>query len=146
VLLTGDLICIKIMETQNQIPSVSQDKYIPGVCNIGTEEIRRRRNGALFFGAITAIEIILLRIFDVSQIWRLTLFIPATSLGIGFQQWYLKFCVGFGLKGVFNFEEIGKTYSIEQKENLKKDRKKVRQMIWVGIGFGLLTAILFYLF
>lgn len=133
------------MELKNQIPLLSTDKYIPGVCNIGPEEIRRRRDWALVSLVITVIEIILLIMIDVSHLWRLTLFIPASSLGIGFEQWYLKFCVAFGLKGVFNFEKIGKTFSIEQKENLDNDRKKARKMILAGIGFGLGSAILFYL-
>lgn len=133
------------METQDQIPSGSRDEYMPGVCNIGSEEIRRRRDAALFSGVITILEIILLLIFNVNPIWRLTLFIPAASLGIGFQQWYLKFCVNFGLRGVFNFEELGKTFSIEQKEYLETDRKKSRRMILIGVGFGLISAILFYL-
>jgi hypothetical protein len=141
----ADLICFKIMETQNQNPSADQEKYIPGVCNIGPEERRRRRDGALISGAIAAIEIVLLLIFDVNRIWRLTLFIPAASLGIGFLQWYLRFCVGFGSKGVFNFGALGKTIPVEQEENLKKDLKKARQMIWAGTGFGLLCAVLFYL-
>ena len=133
------------MELKNQIPLLSTDKYISGVCNIGPEEIIRRRNWAQVSLVITVIEIILLLMLDISHIWRLTLFIPAASLGIGFEQWYLKFCVAFGLEGVFNFEKIGKTFSIEQKENLEKDRKKARRMILAGIGFGLVCAILFYL-
>ncbi len=133
------------MEFKDQIHLLSTDKYISGVCNIGQEEIRRRRDWALGSLVITVIEIILLLTIDVSHIWRLTLFIPAASLGIGFEQWYFRFCVGFGLKGVFNFEKIGKTFSVEQKENSDKDRKKATKMILAGIGLGLVSAILFYL-
>jgi hypothetical protein len=121
-------------------------RYIPGVCNIGLREINRRRNGAFFSGAVTAAEILLLSIIPVSHLWRLTLFIPATSFAIGILQWYLKFCVGFGTKGVFNFGELGNTTRIEQKESLRKDLIKSREMTLAGIVFGFISTLLFYLF
>jgi hypothetical protein len=119
-------------------------EYIPGTCNIGPNERRTRRNGAIFSAALSIALIILLLFIHVDKIWRFTLFIPATSLAIGFQQWYFHFCVGFGLKGVFNFGDIGKTFSVEQQEDFKKDRGKAWKMINLGIVFGLVVAILFY--
>jgi hypothetical protein len=118
-------------------------EYIPGTCNIGPEERKARRNVAVFSGILGITLIILFLIFHVDKIWRLMLFLPATSVGIGFQQWYNKFCVAFGLKGVFNLGHIGKTVSIDQKEYLKKDLAKARKMIMLGIVFGLIVAILF---
>ena len=132
------------METQNQDSSLPQEKYISGVCNIGPEERRRRRNGAIYSGVVTIVEIIILSVLRVNPLWRLTLFIPAVSLGVGFLQWHNKFCVAFSLMGVFNFGEIGTTYSVEQQEYLKRDRAKARRMILTGIGFGLICAAGFY--
>jgi hypothetical protein len=123
----------------------TKGEYIPGTCNIGPDEIKRRGKSAVFSALLAIAIIILLLMIHVAHIWRLALFFPATSVGIGFQQWYNKFCVGFGLKGLFNFGEIGKTYSVEQKEYMEKDRKKARKMITIGIVFGLAIAILFYL-
>ncbi len=132
------------METQNQNSSLSQEKYISGVCNIGPGERRRRRNGALYSGVLTIVEIIILSIVSVNPLWRLTLFIPAASFGVGFLQWHNKFCVAFGLMGVFNFGEIGTTFSVEQREDLQRDRTKARRMILLGTAFGLICAVCFY--
>ena len=123
----------------------TQSEYIPGTCNIGKAEIRNRRNTAIFSTSIAIVLIILLLVLHADKIWRLTLFIPATSLGVGFQQWYNKFCVVFGLKGVFNFGDMGKTFSVQQKENYKKDRAKAWRMICLGMVFGLVVAVLFYM-
>ena len=120
------------------------DQYIPGVCNIGAEEINVRRKAAIFSAVIAVAVIILLLLVDVSRAWRLTLFRPAASFGIGWQQWHSKFCVGFGIKGVFNFGKTGTTFSVEQEEYLRKDRRKAWRMIGAGAGFGLLAALLFY--
>jgi Na+/proline symporter len=132
------------MEMQDQNSSLPQEKYISGVCNIGPEERKRRRNGAIYSGILTIAEIIILSVFRVNPLWRLTLFIPAASLGVGFLQWYNKFCVAFGLMGVFNFGDIGTTFSVEQRQDLKRDRTKARRMILLGIVFGLICAVCFY--
>lgn len=123
----------------------TQSEYIPGTCNIGPPEIKKRRNGAIFSAVLAIAVIILLEIIQPDKAWRLILFIPAASFGVGFQQWYNKFCVAFGIKGIFNFGDIGKTFSVEQKENFQKDRIKAWKMIITGIGFGLLMAIIFYI-
>ena len=98
----------------------------------------------IFSAVLTIAVIVLLLTLDTNKVWRLMLFIPAASLGVSFQQWYFKFCVAFGIKGVFNFGDIGKTFSIEQKENYKKDRIKAWQMILSGMLFGLIVALIFY--
>lgn len=122
----------------------TKGEYIPGTCNIGPAEIKNRKNFAAYSAILSVVVIILLLIFHVDKIWRLTLFIPAASFGVGFLQWYNKFCVSFGLKGVFNFGDIGKTFSVEEKENYAKDRMKAQKMIIIGIIFGIIISALFY--
>ncbi|WP_291150700.1 hypothetical protein [Flavobacterium sp. UBA7680] len=129
---------------ENKNSSDSDNHYIPGACNIGHEEINRRKKATIFSIVLTITVIVLLFMLDANKIWRLILFIPATSLGVSFQQWYFKFCVAFGIKGVFNFGDIGKTFSIDQKENYRKDRIKAWQMIMTGMLFGLILALIFY--
>lgn len=136
------LFMLEFQENKNN--DDSDNHYIPGACNIGREEIKRRKKATIFSVVLTITVIILLLVFDTNKIWRLTLFIPAASLGVSFQQWYFKFCVAFGIKGVFNFGDIGKTFSIKQKENYRKDRMKAWQMITSGMVFGLIVALIFY--
>lgn len=120
-------------------------EYIPGTCNIGPKEIKARRNSAIISALIGIVLIILLLALHAAKLWRLTVFIPAASVGVGFLQWYNHFCVNFGLREVFNFGDIGKTFTVEQKENYKKDRAKAWRMISGGLIFGIVLTILFYL-
>ena len=48
------------------------------------------------------------------------------------------------MKGIFNFGDLGKTFTVEQKEDYKKDRAKAQKMIAAGIIFGILLAVAFY--
>ena len=136
------LFMLEFQENKNN--NDSDNHYIPGACNIGREEIKRRKMATIFSAILTIAVIVLILTLDANKIWRLLLFIPATSLGVSFQQWYFKFCVAFGIKGVFNFGDIGKTFSIDQKENYRKDRIKALQMIISGAVFGLILALIFY--
>jgi hypothetical protein len=121
-----------------------QGEYIPGTCNIGPAEIKARRIAAMFAAILSVVLIIVLMLLHADKLWRLTLFFPATSVAISFQQVYFHFCVRFGLKGVFNFGDLGKTFTVDQKENFKKDRMKAQKMIIQGIIFGLVISLLFY--
>ncbi len=121
------------------------DGYIPGICNIGKEEVRRRRNGAIMSVVLIFITVFLIQWFQLNRYWRLVIFIPSASLVISFEQWYFKFCVAFGLKGVFNFGELGKTVSIENNEHLMKDRAKAIQRIVAGVLIGAIIAVIYFL-
>lgn len=116
--------------------------YIPGTCNIGPKQLVGRKRTSILAAALSISLILFLLIFRVDKVWRLTLFLPAATFGVTFQQWYYKFCVAIGMKGIFNF---GQKFTAEQKENFKKDRIKVLKMLAVGILFGIVITALFCL-
>ena len=121
------------------------ESYIPGVCNIGKKEIRRRKLFAIAGLLITVICILIMQVYHTNRAWRLLIFFPAASSATGFIQAYSKFCLAFGMKGVFNFGNIGSTFSTGQKEHLKKDRKKAIQILSLSMALGLGFAIAYFL-
>ncbi len=135
------------MSTNELMNNLQEDEgiYIPGVCNIGKQEIKRRRNGAIFGTILTAVIMAILLLAHADKLWRFLVFLPLVSVGIGFQQWYYKFCAGFGMKGVFNFKQLGESITVDQAEMLKADRSKAIKMIVISILFGLVLTIAFYL-
>ncbi|HQT21805.1 MAG: hypothetical protein B7X86_02640 [Sphingobacteriales bacterium 17-39-43] len=122
----------------------TDNHYIPGVCNIGKEEIKRRKVAALASLVVTVILIMVLLLLPENRLWRLTLFVPVTSFAVSFQQWYFRFCVAFGIKGIINFGNLGKNDTVEQANFRKKDRAKAWQMINTGILAGIIAALIFY--
>src|SRR3989338_2913475 len=96
--------------------ATNKNQYIPGVCNIGRLEIKKRWQigwlglvlTILFWGGFI--------LFGVSPAWRLFLFFPATVSAFGFIQATRHFCAYFGLASLFNFNEAGKTDSVQQAE------------------------------
>ncbi len=124
----------------------ARQAYVPGVCNIGPAEIRRRRQSGWVGLAVTVVLWGGFLIFRVPAPWRLLLFFPAAMGATGFIQAALHFCAGFGTRGVFNFgPEVGKTDTVEQAEFRRKDRRKARQIgLYSGL-IGIVVAIAGYL-
>jgi hypothetical protein len=117
-------------------------EYIPGVCNIGPAEIRRRRQSGWVGLGVTILLWGAFLIFHVPTPWRLLLFFPAMMSATGFLQAALHFCAGFGMRGVFNFgSEVGKTETVEKAEFRLKDRRKARMIALYSALAGIATAI-----
>jgi len=123
-----------------------QDKYIPGVCNIGHEEIKKRKQAGWMGLIATALLWAAFIWFDISSIWRLTLFFPAMMSATGFLQAYMHFCAYFGFASLFNFGDVGKTDSVQQAEFRAKDRRRAWQIIIYSVLVGVIAAFLAYLF
>jgi len=123
-----------------------QDKYIPGVCNIGLAEIKKRKQAG-WAGLIATIVLWVAFIwFDVPSAWRLLLFFPAMMSATGFLQAYMHFCAYFGFASLFNFGDVGKTDSVSQAEFRAKDRRRAWQIIIYSILIGLAAALVGYFF
>lgn len=123
----------------------SQNQYIPGVCNIGRAEIRKRKQGGWIGLYITIILFGLLVYFGMPPIWRLILFFPATMAAIGFLQAYMHFCAYFGMRGVFNFSpDADRISTVEEAEFRARDRRKAWQIIIYSVIIGAAVAVIAY--
>jgi len=118
--------------------------YIPGVCNIGKAEMKVRRNFAIKMGILSVIVAAALIYFRVDKLWRLVLVLPFTSFGIGILQWYYKFCANFGLRGIFNFGELGKNIPVEMMDFAKADRNKAIKILVQGSLIGIVITVIIY--
>ncbi len=120
-----------------------EERYIPGVCNIGKNEIRKRKYGGWTGLIITIILFSVLVYFDVPRVWRFLIFVPATMAAVGFLQARMHFCAYFGLRGVFNMG-ADSTDTVEQAEFRAMDRKKAWQIIQYSMLIGAVVAIAAY--
>jgi len=122
-----------------------QNQYIPGVCNIGRSEIKMRRFAGWVGLVITIILYGSLVYLGVPRIWRLIIFIPSALAAIGFLQARMHFCANFGMRGIFNFGEIGNTDTVDQAEFRAADRRKAMQIIAYSVIAGIAAAVIAYI-
>ena len=121
-------------------------EYIPGSCNIGTGEIRRRQVVALAGAAISVTSLVGLISTDAAKSARFSLFIPLMVFAIGFIQSRKKFCLAYGFMGTFNFGKLGQISPVSDPIAKKADRKTaltiLAQSTALALGLTLATLVL----
>lgn len=121
----------------------ASQEYIPGVCNIGPAERRRRRLGGIAGTVATLLVLAGLLYVDAPLYWRLILVIPAAGAATGFLQDAMHFCAGFGMKGIFNVvNSAGVTDNVELEEFRLKDKRKAQQIALYSVAIGLIVALI----
>jgi len=121
-------------------------EYIPGSCNIGNGEVRRRQAVAIFGLFLTSFSAVTLLATDQSRNSRLSIFVPALIFAIGFVQSRKKFCLAYGLSGTFNFGKLGQISKVQSTEDRKADRKTAVLILFQSVALAaLITAVFFAL-
>ena len=121
-------------------------EYIPGTCNIGKGEIRRRQLVAIFGLFLTTFSAATIIASDQSKNSRLSIFLPALIFSIGFVQSRKKFCLAYGLAGTFNFGKLGQISKVQSNEDRKFDRKTAVSILLQSAALAaFITAVFFVL-
>jgi hypothetical protein len=120
--------------------------YQPGICNIGPAEIARRRRAGHFAVLLTVILLAVLVAMSAPAFARLLVALPAAGAASGYLQAALKFCAGFGSRGLFNFGPVGPTEQALDPADRARDRARARQIglasLAIGVAVGIFAALL----
>ena len=117
--------------------------YIPGSCNLGKSEIRRRQFVALLGLFLTGSTLAGLIGTNSPASARWGLFVPLMVFSVGFIQSRKKFCLAYGLMGTFNLGKLGDISRVQSPEDRKDDRKTALTILAQSALMALtLTAIL----
>ena len=112
-----------------------ETEYIPGTCNIGKGEVRKRQLVALvglFFSIST---LFAFNTVDTPTEVRLGIFFPLMVASVGFIQSRSKFCLAYGFAGTFNVGKMGDIKRVSSKEDRAADRKTA--LVILGKSFVL---------
>jgi hypothetical protein len=113
-------------------------EYIPGSCNIGKGEVRRRQLVALIGLFFSISTLLAFNTVDASTEIRLGIFFPLMVASVGFVQSRSKFCLAYGFAGTFNVGKMGDIKRVTSKEDRAADRKTALAIL----GKSLLLAAL----
>lgn len=117
--------------------------YIPGTCNIGKGEIRRRQFVAIIGLFLTISSIAALISSDATKSARFSIFLPAMVFAIGFVQSRKKFCLAYGFAGTFNFGKLGSISRVASAEDRKADRATAIKIFAQSALLALIITTLF---
>ena len=121
--------------------------YAPGACNIGADEIARRRQAAVvgFVVSLSLATVLLLVGTPAGDPVRLLVAIPLTGAAIGWVQARRRFCMAYGLAGTFNLGKIGEMSRVSDQAALAADRRTALVIAAQGLAIGVVGATLFFL-
>jgi hypothetical protein len=115
--------------------------YQPGVCNIGPQEIaRRRRSGHVGLAVSVGLFVLLLAV-GAPPWTRLSLILTVGVSASGYLQAWLHFCAGFGSAGVYNFGPLGTVERVDDPRARLRDRLKSLQIGLASLAIGLAVGI-----
>ena len=123
------------MKMNLKMPEVA---YIPGSCNIGKGEVRKRQIVALVGLFFTVVTLLTFSTVDTPTEIRLGIFFPLMVASVGFVQSRSRFCLAYGFAGTFNVGKMGDIKRVASKEDRAADRKTALKIL--GKSF-LLAAI-----
>lgn len=126
--------------------TIDQSAYRPGVCNIGPDEIaRRRRAGHVGLLATVALFSVFV-VVDAPALARLLVALPAAVAASGYLQAHFRFCAGFGSRGIYNFGPLGRTETVGDADARARDRSRANQIglasLLIGVAVGIVAALL----
>lgn len=124
---------------------MSTTDYIPGTCNIGRGEIRRRQIVALVGLALSVSSLVTLLSTNAPRGARLGLFVPLAITSIGWVQSRKKFCLAYGFMGTFNFGKLGQLSRVSDGANRAADRKTALLILIQAAAYAAIATAIIYL-
>ena len=129
------------MSTTPHLSPLNVISYEPGVCNIGPEEIARRRKSGNI-GLIVSVAVLAVLLAVGAPAWsRLVLVVTAGISATGYLQAWLHFCAGFGSAGVYNLGPLGTVQQVAEAGARRRDRMKSLQIGLASLAIGLAVGI-----
>ena len=123
---------------------MSTADYVPGSCNIGTGEIRRRQFVALIGLVLSISSLTTLILTSAPRGARLGIFIPLAVASIGWVQSRKKFCLAYGFAGTFNFGKLGQLSRVEDSASRAADRKTALNILFQASAYAAVATAIIY--
>jgi hypothetical protein len=101
--------------------------YIPGTCNLGKSEVKRRQFVALLGLALSIFSAVSL--WNASLATKATVVLPLFVFSVGYVQSRKKFCMAYGFAGSFNLGKLGELARVSDPADRAADRKMALRIL-----------------
>ena len=121
---------------------MSSSQYIPGTCNIGSGEIRRRQVVAIIGSIISISSFVTLLMADAPRNARYGIFVPLMIASVGWVQSRSKFCLAYGFAGTFNMGKLGDISRVADAASKAADRKTALTILVKSTTLAVIITLL----
>jgi len=115
----------------------NKDKYTPGACNIGIQEISIRKKFVWLFAPLTIFFTISCLYYCHSLFLWFLLVISSFSLIVLYLEIKYKFCILFGFFSLYNFQRLGDLDEVKNQESINMDRRRVLEIVLISTVIAL---------
>ena len=121
---------------------MSSSQYIPGTCNIGSGEIRRRQVVAIIGSIISISSFVTLLVASAPRNARYGIFVPLMIASVGWVQSRSKFCLAYGFAGTFNMGKLGDISRVADAASKAADRKTAISILLKSTAIAAVVTLL----
>ena len=121
---------------------MSSSQYIPGTCNIGSGEIRRRQVVAIIGSILSISSFVTLLMADAPRNARYGIFVPLMIASVGWVQSRSKFCLAYGFAGTFNMGKLGDISRVADAASKAADRKTALTILVKSTALAAIITLL----
>ncbi|CAB4699678.1 unannotated protein [freshwater metagenome] len=123
---------------------MSNATYIPGTCNLGKSEIRRRQIVGLVGLFFSLSSLVGLMSIHAERSARLGIFLPLMVASVGFVQSRSKFCLAYGFAGTFNLGKLGDISRVSDPIDRAADRATALKILLKSFLLAALATVVVY--
>ena len=123
---------------------MSNATYIPGTCNLGKSEIRRRQIVGLVGLFFSLSSLVGLMSIHAEKSARLGIFLPLMVASVGFVQSRSKFCLAYGFAGTFNLGKLGDISRVSDPIDRAADRATALKILLKSFLLAALATVVVY--
>jgi hypothetical protein len=121
--------------------------YVPGVCNIGPWEARRRRAMGVAGLAIAAVVLVALVAVDAPRVARLLVLLPAWGGAFSMLQARRRFCGAYAVRRISNFGDVlgtarGVTDDAAHRADMAAVVRLTRDSFLIGLALTVIAVVL----
>lgn len=127
-----------LMKMSLKMPDMT---YIPGTCNIGGREVKRRQLVALVGLFFSVSSLFALVSINAPREARVGIFFPLLVASVGFVQSRSKFCLAYGFAGTFNFGKLGDLSRVSDPISRAADRKTALNILLKSIFLAAIATL-----
>lgn len=123
---------------------MSDATYIPGTCNLGKSEVRKRQLVGLvglFFSLISLAGLISL---GAEPRARLAIFLPLMVASVGYVQSRSKFCLAYGFAGTFNLGKLGDISRVSDPLDRAADRATALKILGKSLLLAAIATVVVF--
>lgn len=121
---------------------MSSSQYVPGTCNIGSGEIRRRQVVAIIGSIISISSFVTLLVASAPRNARYGIFVPLMIASVGWVQSRSKFCLAYGFAGTFNMGKLGDISRVADAASKAADRKTAISILLKSTAIAAVVTLL----